>query len=211
MNKHILLKEGIPTLVVILALTALLYLVYPYLAIIGIGALLFVLYFFRDPQREVEVEDSYILAPADGLITDISEVDEDIYIKDRAIRVSIFMSPLDVHINRGPIKGTIEYLKHQKGKFIPATRQESHIVNEKNYIGIKNNHMKILVVQIAGIMARRIVHWLAIGQSIGKGDKIGMIKFSSGTQIYLPKETEILVKKGDKIKSGITKIGRYDQ
>ncbi len=209
MKKHVLFTEGIPTLIVIILLSAFLYYLHPLLTILGLGLLIFVLYFFRDPNREIPKQEEYILSPADGLITDITEVEEGLFIKDKVTLISIFMSPLDVHVNRSPIEGKVSFLEYKKGKFIPATKPESHIVNEKNYIGIENEKTKILVVQVAGIMARRIVHWLKIGQNVGKGDKIGMIKFSSGTQVYLPKNIEVTVKKGDKLKAGATIIGRY--
>ncbi|MFX0561356.1 phosphatidylserine decarboxylase family protein [Tepidibacillus infernus] len=210
MKHHALIKEGLPTLGILLILTGVLYEIQPWLSLIGIGLILFVLYFFRDPKRESPINDELaIMAPADGVITDIREIEETSFMKQRAICISIFMSPLDVHINRSPISGEVKFIEYKKGKFIPATRPESHVVNEKNFIGIENEKMKVLVVQIAGIMARRIVNWSKLGQKIKKGDKIGMIKFSSGTQLYLPVKTEIVVEKGDKVYSGKTMIGRY--
>ncbi|OEF96389.1 phosphatidylserine decarboxylase [Vulcanibacillus modesticaldus] len=209
MKQHALLREGLPTLVVVISLTILLFLLNPWLSFFGIGLMMFVIYFFRDPKREIPADESVILAPADGLITNIDEVDENLFMQQKAIRISIFMSPMDVHINRSPISGKVSFIKYQKGKFMSATNPKSHDVNEKNYIGIKNDNFKILVVQIAGIMARRIVNWSSIDQVVKKGDKIGMIKFSSGTQVFLPVDTEISVKKGDKVISGITVIGRY--
>ncbi|TCS81577.1 phosphatidylserine decarboxylase family protein [Tepidibacillus fermentans] len=209
MKDHVLIREGLPTLGVLLIFTVILYLLYPALAVIGIGLILFVLFFFRDPKRNVIIDDKLVLAPADGLITNIEEVEENQYLKDKAIRVSIFMSPFDVHVNRSPISGTVDYLAYRKGKFISATKPESHDVNEKNLIGITNGRKKVLVVQIAGIMARRIVNWTKIQQKLEQGEKIGMIKFSSGTQLFLPRSTEIMVKKGDKIQAGKTIIGRF--
>lgn len=209
MQDHALIKEGLPTLIIVVIVTIILYIIYPWLSLIGIGLISFIIYFFRDPKREISAEESVILAPADGLITDINEVEETRFLNQKVTCVSIFMSPMDVHINRSPISGTVEYIKYKKGKYIPATKPESHIVNEKNYIGISNGKISVLVVQIAGIMARRIVNWSKMHQVLNKGDKIGMIKFSSGTQIYLPVGTEILIKKGDKVMSGKTIIGRY--
>lgn len=209
MKNHALLKEGLTTLGILVLITIILFIFRPILSLIGIFLIIFAIYFFRDPKREITYEESVILAPADGIITNINEIEENKFIKQRATCISIFMSPMDVHINRSPISGTVEYIEYKKGKFIPATRAESHEVNEKNYIGIKNEEMKVLVVQIAGIMARRIVNWSNKNQFLQKGEKIGMIKFSSGTQIYIPKNIEVTVKKGDKVASGITVIGRY--
>jgi len=208
-KKHAFIREGIPTIMVLIVVTLLLYFLYPILAIIGIGLIIFVLYFFRDPVREILDDENAILAPADGIITNITEVDETSFMKGSSIRISIFMSPLDVHINRSPVAGKVTYINYKKGKFISATKPESHDVNEKNFIGIEHENFRVLVVQIAGIMARRIVNWTNNGQSLKKGDKIGMIKFSSGTQLYLPRNTQILVKKGDKLEAGKTIVGRY--
>ncbi|MFV9511690.1 phosphatidylserine decarboxylase family protein [Tepidibacillus sp. LV47] len=209
MKDHVLIREGLPTLGVLLIFTVILYLLYPALAVIGIGLILYVLFFFRDPKRTITIDDKLVLAPADGLVTNIEKVFEPQYLQEEAIRVSIFMSPFDVHVNRSPISGTVNYLEYRKGEFISATKSESHEVNEKNFIGITNGKRKVLVVQIAGIMARRIVNWTKMDQNLTQGEKIGMIKFSSGTQIYLPCSTEILVKKGEKIQAGKTIIGRF--
>jgi len=206
---HVLIKEGLPTVFVLIVFTLILYWIYPWLAIIGIGLILFVLYFFRDPNRPIDLDDSLVLSPADGLVIGVEEVAENQYLNEKAIRVSIFMSPLDVHVNRSPIRGAIDYLEYRKGKLISATKPESHNVNEKNFIGITDGERKVLVVQIAGIMARRIVSWTEKEQKVEQGEKIGMIKFSSGTQLFLPLATEILVQKGDKLQAGKTIIGRF--
>lgn len=209
MKNKIIFKEGIPTLIIVLLLTIIFYLITPLLSILGIGLIIFVLYFFRDPKRVIVKDEEIILSPADGIVTNIEEVEEEKFIKQSAIRISIFMSPVDVHINRSPIPGVVDYIEYKKGKFKYPKKPENQLINEKNYIGIKNNKIKILIVQIAGVMARRIINWTTENQKVEMGDKIGMIKFSSGTQIYLPKETEILIKEGDRVVSGITHIGRY--
>lgn len=209
MKEKALYREGKETLVVLVIFALILFIIYPLLSLIGIGLIIFVLYFFRDPYREIPKEKAIILSPADGIITNIYEIDEDKYIKEKTICISIFMSPFDVHINRSPIDGLIEYIEYKKGRFIMANKPESHAVNEKNYIGINNGKIKILVVQIAGIMARRIVNWSSLNQTVNQGDKIGMIKFSSGIDIFMPNNIEIFVKKGDKVISGETIIGRY--
>jgi len=208
MKRHVLIREGIPTLLVTLILTAILYWIYPWLVLIGIALILFVLYFFRDPKRMPTESNGVILSAADGLVTDVKVVEEDHFIKGKATRIDIFLSPLNVHVNRSPIAGKVTYRKYQKGKFVPATNPECHEVNEKNYIGIKGE-LPVLVVQVAGIMARRIVDWTEEGMEVAIGEKIGMIKFSSGTQIYIPEGVKITVKPGDRLTAGITVIGRY--
>lgn len=209
MKNKVLFSEGLPALIVVIILSVILYFVYPWLSLFGIGLIMFVIYFFRDPIREAPVEEQIILAPADGIVTEIFETEEKIYMGQRVIGISIFMSPLDVHINRSPIMGQVELIKYKKGKFRPAKNPDHFIENEKNYIGIKNDQIQVLVVQIAGIMARRIVNWTSMGQLLQQSEKIGMIKFSSGSQIYLPLGTELFVKKGDRVFSGKTIIGRY--
>lgn len=209
MKNNVLFSEGLPALLVVILLSVILYFIYPWLSLFGIGLIMFVIYFFRDPIREAPVEEQIILAPADGIVTEIFETEEKLYMGQRVIGISIFMSPLDVHINRSPIMGQVEWIEHKKGKFRPAKNPDHFIENEKNYIGIKNDQIQVLVVQIAGIMARRIVNWTYLGQLLEQGEKIGMIKFSSGSQIYLPLGTELLVKKGDRVLSGKTVIGRY--
>jgi phosphatidylserine decarboxylase len=207
LKSHALLKEGIPTLIVVLIITFILYLIYPWAALLGVSLLLFVLYFFRDPKRTPKETEGVILAPADGLVTGITEVEENSFLNGKATRIDIFLSPMNVHINRSPISGQVVYHRYQKGKFIPATNPKYYDVNEKNFIGIEGA-IRVLVVQVAGIMARRVVDWTRDGMKVQAGDKIGMIKFSSGTQIYIPADIPIEVKTGDRIVSGITVIGR---
>lgn len=209
MKRQALYREGRPTLITTILITIILYLINQWLIILGLGLIIFVIYFFRDPERIAIPTDSVILSPADGIITNIEEIDEEKFIKSKAIRISIFMSPLDVHINRSPISGKVSFIEYKKGKFKPATNPENQLINEKNFIGITNGKIKIMVVQIAGALARRIVNWTEVEQDLEMGEKIGMIKFSSGTQLYLPLDTEILVEKGDRVVSGITHIGRY--
>ncbi len=209
MRDKALYKEGKATLIALIIFAIILFIIYPLLSLIAVGLIIFVLYFFRDPYRQIPADEASILAPADGIITNIYEINEDKFIKGGSICISIFMSPLDVHINRSPIDGQIEYIEYKKGKFIMANKPESHAINEKNYIGINNGRIKILVVQIAGIMARRIVNWSVLDQTVKRGDKIGMIKFSSGTDIFIPSNIEIVVKCGDKVFSGETILGRY--
>ncbi len=209
MKDKALYKEGKLILLLLIIFSIFLFIIYPLLSLIGIGLIIFVIYFFRDPSRKIPEGETIVLSPADGIITNIYEINEDKFIKGNSICISIFMSPFDVHINRSPIHGQVEYVEYEKGKFIMATKPASHEVNEKNYIGINSGKIKILVVQIAGIFARRIVNWSVIDQTVRKGDKLGMIKFSSGTRIYIPKGVEVNVKKGDRVVSGKTIIGRY--
>lgn len=210
MRDRALFREGIPTLIFALLFTLFLYWFNPWFSLIGVALILFVLYFFRDPERIPATGEGVILSAADGVITGITEMEEPLFIRGKATRIDIFLSPLDVHVNRSPIPGRVVFRKYQKGRFLPATNPKCHEFNEKNYIGIEGA-IKVLVVQVAGIMARRIVDWTKEGTVLEGGEKIGMIKFSSGTQIFLPENVEIAVKKGDRVKAGITVIGRYQE
>ncbi len=206
--KKAIYREGKTTLLILILFAILIYYFYPKLTFIGITAILFVLYFFRDPERKVVQDPNIIYAPADGVITDIETKDDDKFLKNKVKVVSIFMSPLNVHINRSPIKGKVEETYYQKGKFMHAKKKESRMENEKNYIVIANQDIRLVVVQIAGALARRIVNWTQPGDYLEQGARIGMIKFSSGTQLILPEHVELLVQKGENVYAGITKIGR---
>ncbi len=173
--------------------------------------------FFRDPQRTIPDEPNILLAPADGKITDIIEVEEDEYIHGPTIRIGIFLSVLDVHINRAPCAGTVEYLHEQPGKCINAMRYEAASErNRANKLGLfckKHPAEKVLVKQITGAIARRIVCKCRIGGDLRAGERFGMIKFGSRTELYLPKadNAQVLVNKGDTVRAGSTILVRYSE
>lgn len=194
-------------LVLLIAIAALLYPVYPALAIIPAVLFLFTLFFFRNPKRNIPGNEQYILSPADGTIIAIDEVIEDRFIKEPAIRISIFLSILNVHLNRSPLSGTVRYRHYRPGKFIPAFKGHASDINEKNFIGIESGGFKIMVCQITGFIARRIKCWADNGQVLQSGEIIGIIKFGSGTEIFIPIGSKINVKKGDKVKAGETVLG----
>ncbi|OPZ73920.1 MAG: phosphatidylserine decarboxylase [Firmicutes bacterium ADurb.Bin456] len=184
-----------------------LYLVKPLLAVLPGALFLFILYFFRNPRRVIPPGDNLILSPADGVILDLGESYEEMYIKDKAIRVSIFLSILNVHINRSPFKGEVKYRYYRPGKFIPAFKSHASDLNEKNYIGLENRDFKLMVCQITGFIARRIKCWVDEGKWLESGEIIGIIRFGSGAELFLPAGTKIQVKIGDKVKAGETIIG----
>lgn len=177
-----------------------------YPSIIFIMITLLLVYFFRDPIRQVKEANNLVYSPADGQVIEISKVSEDKFLKSQATVVKIFMTPLDVHIQRAPIKGRIGYLEYKKGKFLPANLDKASEDNEQNLIGV-DGRIKVLIKQIAGILARRIVCWVNPRQGVSQGERIGMIKFGSQVDIYLPIEVEIKVKVKDKVKTGLTVIG----
>lgn len=166
-----------------------------------------IVFFFRDPERNIPQEENAVIAPADGKIILIGEVDDDEYLNNRAKIVSIFMSVFNVHINRVPITGIVEYLKYSKGKFLPAFTEESSLKNENYAVGISNGNQKVLFRQIAGLIARRIVNNLKLNQSVKAGQRFGMIKFGSRVDIIMPLSTQISVSLNQKVKGGETIIG----
>jgi phosphatidylserine decarboxylase len=166
----------------------------------------FMAYFFRDPGRQPPVDKDLVVSPADGLVTRVQMIDEGN--PHSATLVSIFLSPLDVHINRAPIAGTITKIDYTSGKFLMATDERASLVNEQNALTIEGDKITVVCKQIAGILARRIVCWKRAGENVELGERFGMIKFSSRTDILLPESVEVLVKKGNRVKGGTTIIGR---
>ncbi|MFH1431624.1 MAG: phosphatidylserine decarboxylase [archaeon] len=164
---------------------------------------MFCLYFFRDPQRVVATHPDTIVSAADGKIKSIEEFYEPAFLKEPAIRIVTVLSLFNVHINRAPIEGTVMYKKYERGKFHSAYIRKAE-KNEKNYVGITNDDISVLAVQMVGTIARRIVSWVEEGEQILRGDKIGLIRFGSRTDVIIPKSKigQILVKKGDKVKAG---------
>jgi phosphatidylserine decarboxylase len=197
---------------------------YPYIIIPGLLALIlfalgywpvalpvlllaaFMAYFFRDPPRRAPSDANIILSPADGRVTRVRLLaPED---ADSPTVVSIFLSPLDVHINRAPIAGTITDVTYQHGKFMMATHEDSSLVNEQNALTIRGANVTVVCKQIAGILARRIVCWKRAGDEVAIGERFGLIKFSSRTDLIIPKGVEIIVREGMRVRGGATIIGR---
>lgn len=200
-------KDGWKLLGPLSIITGLIYLYFPWLSLASAGALLFTAYFFRDPEREIPELDGALLSPADGKVVEIAEVYEEDFIQDQALRISIFLSIFDVHINRAPVSGNVAFLNYKKGRFVAAMKSKASEVNESNSIGIIQGDLKILVKQIAGVVARRIVCPLAIEDNVKAGDRIGLIRFGSRTEVYFPPGSEIWVKEGSRVKGGETVLG----
>lgn len=183
------------------------YLVFPALVVVPVVLLVFVLFFFRNPKRKVPAGENCILSPADGVIMEIDEVVEERFIQGPAIRISIFLSIFNVHLNRSPLHGEVRYRYYRPGQFIPAFKSHASDINEKNFIGIESSGFKVMVCQITGFIARRIKCWADEGKSLAGGELIGIIKFGSGTEIFIPAGSDLYVKKGDKVKAGETALG----
>jgi phosphatidylserine decarboxylase len=167
-------------------------------------ALTFTFWFFRDPERTTPAGDNLVVAPADGRVVLIAPVEESEYLKGRAIQVSIFMSPLDVHVNRFPISGTICYFRHIPGEYLVAYEEKSSLRNERTHIGIENGRMKVLFKQIAGFVARRIVAEVKEGDRATAGRRFGMIKFGSRVDVLVPGNATVSVRVGERTVAGET-------
>ena len=166
----------------------------------------FMAYFFRDPNREPPTDANVVVSPADGRVTRVSALEE--ANENSSTLVSIFLSPLDVHINRAPIAGEITSVSYMRGKFLMATDEKASLINEQNVLTIKGDAITVVCKQIAGILARRIVCWKQAGERVALGERIGLIKFSSRTDLVLPANVEVLVTVGMRVRGGATIIGR---
>jgi len=168
-----------------------------------------VLNFFRDPTRISPVTENVVVSPADGTVVLIKEVFETEYLKSDGVQVSVFMSPLNVHVNRFPISGTVGFFKYIKGDYIVAFEDKSSERNERTLIGIEKNGYKVLFKQIAGAVARRIVCNVMVGQSATRGERFGMIKFGSRVDVTMPEGTIVMVKLNDPVVAGETVLASY--
>ena len=174
------------------------------LIVIPLFFLIFSLNFFRDPERTPPQEDNVVVSPADGRVLFVKEVMDNKYINDRAKQVSIFMSPLDVHVNRIPINGEVEYVKYLNGDFIAAFEDKASERNERAEFGIMSIYGKVFFTQVAGYIARRIIYNLKEGDKVKIGERFGMIKFGSRVDVVVPESWEVEVKKDDRVVAGET-------
>lgn len=178
----------------------------------GFLLILFTLWFFRDPERKIPADalndKSIIISPADGRIVEIVEENEDIFLKSKCKRISIFLSPLDVHVNRSPASGVIKYFKYHPGNYFVAYHPKSSAKNEQTHIGIENSNGKIFFKQIVGILARRLVWDIKEGDTLEVGQRFGMMKFGSRMDVSISPESEISVKIGDRVTAGITRLAK---
>jgi len=170
---------------------------------------IFHFFFFRDPEREIPSGEQLILSPADGQIIKIDEMDEPLYFKENMLRISIFMSIFDAHINRIPISGTVELVEYKKGRFEAAFADSAALNNEQNAIAIRSEKGRLLFTQIAGLIARRIVSRVKPGDRVTAGDRFGMIKYSSRVDLFLPKDVVLHIKLKQKVKAGSTILGEF--
>jgi len=200
-------REGIIYILVPAIASVLLALIGLWLIAIPFAMLtVFMAFFFRDPKRETPKDSQLVVAPADGRVTRVTRIEEGN--QQTATLVSIFLSPFDVHINRAPIGGEITNVVYTRGKFLMATNSTASLVNEQNALTIQGEKITVVCKQIAGILARRIVCWKRAGEKVSLGERFGLIKFSSRTDILLPKQVKVLVNEGARVRGGVTIIGR---
>ncbi|HYL29886.1 MAG TPA: phosphatidylserine decarboxylase family protein [Gemmatimonadales bacterium] len=165
--------------------------------------------FFRDPERPGPRGADLVIAPADGKVVSVVDLDEPAFFGERATRISIFMNVFDCHVNRYPTDGRVAYRHYAPGRFLNAADEKASLENEQSSVGLTTAHGKVLVRQIAGLIARRIVTDHAVGSEVHQGDRLGMIRFGSRVDLFLPRGTRVLVREGDKTRVGVTEVARW--
>jgi len=210
-----IVKDGWKFVLPLLLLVVIFFFLWKIGSLFLLSSALLTLFFFRDPERKIPEGEDLILSPADGKVIDISEVGEEDFLRCRGRVVRIFMSIFDVHVQRSPVKGKVEWIRYNSGKFVAAYTEKASEANESNLISIQmtsqsnSNEKRILVKQIAGSIARRICCWCKEGDNLLAGQRIGMIRFGSRVEIYLPQEVEIKAKRGDRVVGGETLLGKF--
>lgn len=211
MKRPIIAREGWLFIAILTVITAVAVLVHWALAIIPGVLLLLTIWFFRDPERPIPGDDRTVVSPADGRVMFVREVEEPRFVQGKAIMVSIFLSVFDVHINRSPVAGAVAYRTYENGKFLAAWDETVGEVNERSYVGIDTGRYRVLVSQVAGLLARRILTWPVVGDKLARGERFGLIRFGSCTQIWLPAGSTVTVKPGDRVSGGETVVGRLPE
>ncbi|HYX82407.1 MAG TPA: phosphatidylserine decarboxylase family protein [Gemmatimonadales bacterium] len=206
-----LAREGWPFIAVAWAIAIAAALLWWPLAVLLAIVAIWVVAFFRDPLRPGPRGDRYVLAAAEGHVVHVIETDEPTYVKERSVRLSIFLSVFDVHVNRYPVDGTVELVHYHQGKFLHAATEKASLDNEQSSIGIQGPHGRVLVRQIAGLIARRIVTDSEVGDRVQQGDRLGLIRFGSRTDVFLPLSARpvVKVKPGDRVRVGGTVLAEY--
>ena len=185
---------------------------WPWITGLGIVSGGFFAYFFRDPERDIPREPGVIVSPADGVVVRVDEVEESEFLHGPARYVAIFMNVFDVHVNRSPVTGNVTEMRHRPGEYKAASREDAASRNEQQALVLESSQgRRVLVVQIAGLLARRIIPWVKPGQSLARGERLGLICFGSRVDLYLPGDSQIEVKTGDRVKAGSSIIGRWHE
>jgi len=179
------------------------------LFLVTLGLLLFLISFFRIPNRKLTTGDNLVICPADGKVVVIEEIVDPEYFKDRRLQVSIFMSPANVHVNRNPMSGEVVYNQYHKGKYLVAWHPKSSTENERHSVVLRNGHGEILVKQIAGALAKRIVNYLSVGEKVEQSAEMGFIKFGSRVDVLLPVGTKVDVQLNQVVQGGVTVLATW--
>lgn len=202
--------EGWPFILGAWAIVLPLWLVSPVWGLPWLAVAIWVVAFFRDPVRQGPRGDNVVIAPADGVVVSVKNLDEPEYVKDRTTRVSIFMNVFNVHVNRYPVSGTVEYRHYNKGSFGHAGTEKASLENEQSSIGLMTARGRVLVRQIAGLVARRIITDHGVGTAVTQGERMGLIRFGSRVDVFVPATAKILVHEGDKAVAGQTVVAQWD-
>lgn len=205
------LYEGRWIFLILALLSLASWLVTPWLSLLFLLLIFYTLAFFRDPDRLAPDDANAVVAAADGVVADIIEIDEPDVLKTQMCRVGIFLSVFDVHTNRAPIAGRVTYRQHRQGLCLDARRTDCSEKNESMTWAFQNARVTIVVRQLTGAIARRIVGWSNVGDELRKGDRFGMIRFGSRTEVYLPLTAVVVVKVGDRVAGGSTVIARLEE
>jgi len=209
--KHdsIIAQEGYPFIVLsLVAAVFIAFLGIKWLTILFILITIFIVCFFRNPERYFSEEEKVVIAPADGRVVKIEDLAMNGTISGKFKKISIFMNVFNVHVNRAPVSGTIEAINYHEGKFVSANLDKASSDNERNEVMIRTaDGRAVWVVQIAGLIARRIVCWVQVDSAVGKGERFGLIRFGSRVDVYLPPDCSVSVKKGQKVRAGETPLG----
>lgn len=177
---------------------------------VTLSLLLFIISFFRIPGRQLTINENQIIAPADGTVVVIEEITDEEYFKDKRIQVSVFMSPANVHVNRASVAGEVVYSHYHKGKYLVAWNPKSSAENERHSVVIRNAKGEILIKQIAGALARRIINYLQVGRKITQCEEMGFIKFGSRVDVLLPLDAKVNVKLNEKVKGGVSVLATFN-
>ena len=208
MQRSPIVREGVPYVLVLALITLLAFWWNLWLGLFVLALTAFVAFFFRNPERAIP-SGEVVVSPADGRVMSVAQVYEPRFLGGEATVVTIFLSIFDVHLNRAPIAGRVAYQEYVPGKYLVAYAEKASEINERNYLGLESEGgRRVLVVQVAGLVARRIVCWSKVGDTLRTGERFGLIKFGSCTQVYLPPDVLVTVRPGETVRGGLSVIGR---
>ncbi len=209
MKKPFIIEDGYPFIAIPFFLAVLAaYFVNFYVAVVPLVLSAYFMYFFRNPHRTIPSDETLLVSPADGTVVSVEPAHEDLYLGQDCCKIVIFLSIFDAHVNRTPLSGVIKFQQYTCGRFRPAYKDGVGYENERYALGIDNGRTRLLITLVAGVLARRVVSWVTLGDVLEHGQLYGMIKFGSCIEIYVQDNVEISVKKGDRVRGGESIIGR---